>query len=73
MSMSVYPKITGDLDPPIRIALAHLNVSCYKNNMIGDDGDDDGGGDDGDDDDGDDDDVVMVVVMIGDGEDDNVI
>lgn len=30
MSMSVYPKITGDLDPPIRIALAHLNVSFYK-------------------------------------------
>ena len=30
MSMSVYPKITGDLDPPIRIALAHLNVRCYK-------------------------------------------
>ena len=30
MSMSVYPKITGDLDPPIRIALAHLSVSSYK-------------------------------------------
>ncbi len=27
MSMSVYPKITGDLDPPVRIAFAHLNVS----------------------------------------------
>lgn len=30
MSMSVYPKITGDLDPPVRIALAHLSVSSYK-------------------------------------------
>ncbi|XP_028393444.1 adhesion G protein-coupled receptor B3-like [Dendronephthya gigantea] len=36
MSLSVFPRITGDLDPPIRIALAHLSpaMSNFKQDCV---------------------------------------